>query len=115
VSHEDLSIFLVGVVFIVKDLREWISEDGACLIETDFMLLEISLRFVVIPFKLDANLDSIVSCFSNPQGKPAGLQLISNVRDSADVALLTPGVQESFPSQSHGFRTKVRSISGQVF
>jgi hypothetical protein len=39
-----------------------------------------------------------MSCFLNPQGKPAGLQLISNMRDSADVALLTPGVQDGFPS-----------------
>ncbi len=56
-----------------------------------------------------------IVCLLNPQGKPAGLQLILNMRDSADVALLTPGDQDSFPSQSHGFRTEVRSISGQVF
>jgi hypothetical protein len=96
-SDEDFSILLSRVSFVVEDFREWVSEDGACLIETDSMLLEVSLRFVVIPFEFHTHYDSF-RVSMNPQGKPAGLQSISNVRDSADVALLTPGGWDGFPS-----------------
>jgi hypothetical protein len=57
----------------------------------------------------------LVVCYLNPQGKPAGLQSISNVRDSADVALLTPGDPNRFRFCSPGFWTEVQDISGQVF
>ena len=77
-----------------EDFRKG-SEDGACLIETDFVLLEVSLRFVVIPF--DFTLITIRFVSINPQGKPAGLQSIPNIAGQCRCGLIDTGRSGWFP------------------
>jgi len=40
---------------IVENLREMIGENGACLIESNLVLLQVGFRFVVVPLKLDTH------------------------------------------------------------
>ena len=58
VPDNDLSNLFCRMLVIAEDLRKMIGENGACLIKTNLVFLQVGLRFVVIPFKSDAHLES---------------------------------------------------------
>jgi hypothetical protein len=51
-ANHDLSLFLDGMGFVIKDQRKGVPKNRRHLLKTDPMFLKFARRFIVVPCKL---------------------------------------------------------------
>jgi hypothetical protein len=51
-TNNDLSLFLTGVGFVIKDQRKGVPKNRCGFLKADPVFLKVARRFLVVPFKL---------------------------------------------------------------
>ena len=51
-ANHDLSLFLNGMGFVIKEQRKGVSKNRCAILKVDPMFLKVTRRLIVVPFKL---------------------------------------------------------------